>query len=197
MDIKPGYMLGAKPRQQAIGHVMGIFAGALVAVPIFYLVFLKVSPAALIDGSYVKSGPVDLTSPEYPMPSAVVWEAVAKLLTQGIDNLEISARWAALVGGILGLVFELLRIATKGKFWLSGVAVGLAAVIPFSTCFAMFLGAFLFWLAQRKWKGTGGQMDKIFVQNQEPICAGVIAGGALMGIAVILVVTFLLPWLAS
>ena len=28
-DIKPGYMLGAKPRQQAIGHVIGIFAGAI------------------------------------------------------------------------------------------------------------------------------------------------------------------------
>jgi hypothetical protein len=26
-DIKPGYMLGAKPRQQAIGHVIGIFRG--------------------------------------------------------------------------------------------------------------------------------------------------------------------------
>ncbi len=28
MDIKPGYMLGGKPRHQAIGHVLGIFAGA-------------------------------------------------------------------------------------------------------------------------------------------------------------------------
>ncbi len=28
-DIKPGYMLGAKPRQQAIGHAIGIFSGAL------------------------------------------------------------------------------------------------------------------------------------------------------------------------
>ena len=46
MDIKPGYMLGAKPRQQAIGHVLGIFAGALVAVPVFYLVFLQERPAA-------------------------------------------------------------------------------------------------------------------------------------------------------
>jgi uncharacterized oligopeptide transporter (OPT) family protein len=33
MDIKPGYMLGAKPRQQAVGHVLGIFAGALVNRP--------------------------------------------------------------------------------------------------------------------------------------------------------------------
>src|SRR6202167_5369299 len=31
-DIKPGYMLGAKPRQQAIGHVIGIFSGALVCI---------------------------------------------------------------------------------------------------------------------------------------------------------------------
>ncbi len=30
MDIKPGYMLGAKPRQQAMGHVLGIIAGSLV-----------------------------------------------------------------------------------------------------------------------------------------------------------------------
>jgi uncharacterized oligopeptide transporter (OPT) family protein len=47
-DIKPGYMLGAKPRQQAVGHVLGIFAGAVLSIPIFYLVFLKVPPADLL-----------------------------------------------------------------------------------------------------------------------------------------------------
>ena len=31
MDIKPGYMLGGKPRHQAIGHVLGILAGALAS----------------------------------------------------------------------------------------------------------------------------------------------------------------------
>ena len=40
MDIKPGYMLGAKPRQQAIGHVIGIIAGALAATPLFFLLFV-------------------------------------------------------------------------------------------------------------------------------------------------------------
>src|SRR5690606_802427 len=34
MDIKPGYMLGAKPRQQAIGHCIGIIAGALASTPL-------------------------------------------------------------------------------------------------------------------------------------------------------------------
>src|SRR4030095_39459 len=40
MDIKPGYMLGAKPRQQAIGHCIGIIAGALFSTHLFYVLFL-------------------------------------------------------------------------------------------------------------------------------------------------------------
>ncbi|MCH8857572.1 MAG: OPT/YSL family transporter, partial [Proteobacteria bacterium] len=40
-DIKPGYMLGGKPRHQAIGHVIGNLAGVLVCSPLFMLLFLK------------------------------------------------------------------------------------------------------------------------------------------------------------
>ncbi|MBI4623924.1 MAG: OPT/YSL family transporter, partial [Verrucomicrobia bacterium] len=99
MDIKPGYMLGAKPRQQAIGHVFGIFAGAVVAVPVFYLVFLK-------------GGPSELVKDQYPMPAVTIWKAVAEVLTKGISNLATSSAWSALVGGLLGLALEGIRLAT-------------------------------------------------------------------------------------
>lgn len=121
MDIKPGYMLSAKPRQQAIGHVLRIFAGALVAVPIFHLIFLGNDPQGII-------------SDAYPMPSATVWKAVAELLSTGFEGLKTSARWAVVVGAALDLVCEVLRVATKGRFWISGVGVGLATVIEFKTC---------------------------------------------------------------
>ncbi len=179
MDIKPGYMLGAKPRQQAVGHVLGILAGALVSVPVFYFVFLKGNPAGLI-------------SEQYPMPAATIWKSVAELLTEGISNLKVSAQWAALAGACLGIVMEAARFMTRGRFWLSGVGVGLAFVIPFNTCFAMFLGAFLFWLAGLQWRDAATLRHRIFVKNLEPVCAGVIAGGALMGITVMLVENFLL-----
>ncbi|MCU0771097.1 MAG: OPT/YSL family transporter [Verrucomicrobia bacterium] len=179
MDIKPGYMLGAKPRQQAIGHVLGILAGAVVSVPVFYLVFLKGNPQGLI-------------SDQYPMPAATVWEAVARLLTQGVSELPVSARWAALVGALVGIGLEVLRLATRGRSWFSGVGIGLAFVIPFNTCFAMFLGSFLFWLAARRWRDETGLGHRVFVANLEPVCAGVIAGGALMGITVTLIETFAL-----
>jgi uncharacterized oligopeptide transporter (OPT) family protein len=180
MDIKPGYMLGAKPRQQAIGHVLGILAGAAVAVPLFYLVFLRNDPSQLV-------------TDRYPMPAAITWKAVAEILTQGLSSLPMSARWAALIGAILGVALESVRVATKGRFWLSGVGIGLATVISFNTCFAMFLGAFFFWVAERVFRDKTSAGHRLIVQNQEPISAGVIAGGAIMGILVILVENFVLP----
>jgi uncharacterized oligopeptide transporter (OPT) family protein len=179
MNIKPGYMLGAKPRLQAIGHVLGILAGAVVAAPVFYFVFLQ-------------HGPAQLVSDQYPMPAATIWRAVAELLMEGLGNLPVSARWAVVVGAVLGLVLEGVRQATKGRSWLSGVGIGLATVIPFNTCLAMFLGAAFFWVAERIWSNKESTGNRIIVQNQEPICAGVIAGGALMGIAVILIENFAL-----
>lgn len=172
MDIKPGYMLGAKPRQQAIGHVLGILAGALVSVPVFYLAFMH--------------GGVNELFKQQPMPAASVWQAVAQLLTQGLSNLRESARWAALFGALLGIALEALRLATKGRFWLSGVGIGLASVIPFNTCLSMFLGALIFWIAGKVFRKPESAANKLIVQNQEPICGGIIAGGAIMGIVVIL-----------
>ena len=51
MDIKPGYMLGAKPRQQAIGHVIGIFAGSACS-------YAAVLPAVRPDGLRSRGGKV-------------------------------------------------------------------------------------------------------------------------------------------
>jgi hypothetical protein len=96
------------------------------------------------------------------------------------------------IGTVLGLALEGVRLATKGRFWLSGVGIGLATVIPFNTCFAMFLGSAFFWVAGRVWPNKGSAGNRIIVENQEPICPGVIAGGALMGTAVILIEDFAL-----
>lgn len=170
MDIKPGYMLGGKPRHQAVGHVLGIFAGAFACVPVFYFAFLKGNPDGLI-------------SEEFPMPAATVWKAVAEILTRGLSELPPSAVYAAAIGGLVGILFETLKIVTKGRFPLSAVGMGLAFVITFQTCFAMFLGSFFFWFAARVSKRPESWTNRVFVQNLEPVCAGVIAGGALMGIA--------------
>ncbi len=173
MDIKPGYMLGAKPRQQAIGHVLGIIAGSLVAVPVFYALF---------------GGKVALFGTErFPMPAAMIWRAVSEVLMKGFSFLHVSARIAVGVGAVLGIVIEVLNKRFHGRFPLSAMGLGLAFVLRFTDCLAMAVGAWLFWAMKRKYAhGENGMGRKIFCDNQETLCAGVIAGGSLIGIVLIL-----------
>lgn len=172
MDIKPSYMLGGKPRHQAVGHVLGIFAGGLVAVPVFYSLF---------------HGDISLFSTEkLPLPGATIWKAVAEVLANGLSTLHPSARIAVIIGGVLGIVMEYFDKKSKGKFPLSPVGLGLAFVLPFTNSLSMAIGALIFWLAKKNFKNKAGTKYKIFIENQETLCAGVIAGGSIIGIVLIL-----------
>jgi hypothetical protein len=52
----------------------------------------------------------------------------------------------------------------------------------------MALGSILFWALGRIYgQRKGSAARKLWVENQETLCAGAIAGGALIGILVILV----------
>ena len=174
-DIKPGYMLGAKPRQQAIGHVIGILAGSIATVPLFFLLFLP--PGA--DG--VRST-TTIVSEQFAMPAAMQWKGVADLITNGLSQLPTSAVISMIVAAILALVFELARIRSKGAFPLSAVSIGLGVVLPPESCLAMWVGAMIFWWMARKKPAPGSRAHAIWVDGYESICAGLISGAALVGI---------------
>ena len=172
MDIKPAYMLGGKPRHQAVGHVLGVFAGALVAVPVFYAIFHN-------DISL-------FTSDKLPMPGASVWRAVAEVLTKGLSTLHSSAKVAVVVGALLGIFCEVANNKTRGRFPLSGVGLGLAFVLKFTDSWSMALGALFFWVCRKIYKDEKSFGYRAFVDNQETFCAGVIAGGSIIGIILII-----------
>jgi len=174
-DIKPGYMLGAKPRQQAIGHVIGIFAGAIAVVPLVYLLFLK--PGA--DGLRTTAS---IVSDEFPMPAAVQWKGVADLIANGLSSLPVSAVVSMAAAAVAALVFELLRMRTKGRFPLSAVSMGLGVLLPPEYCFTMWVGAMVFWWMGRRHPTPGTKGHDYWVEGCEPICAGLISGAALIGI---------------
>ena len=96
-----------------------------------------------------------------------------------------------LIGAVLGIILEGVRVAAKGKFPISPVGIGLAFVIPFQICLAMFFGSFVFWVFGLVWPKREQRMNEVLVQNQESICAGMIAGAALVGVAVMAVQVFL------
>jgi uncharacterized oligopeptide transporter (OPT) family protein len=197
MDIKPGYMLGAKPRQQAWGHCIGIVAGALASTPLFYLLFLnkwKPGGDVTIENTITEA---------WAVPGAIQWAAISKVIEgmgksgsmesivqTGPDHiaklwgvLPVSAAWAMLAGAIVALVFEVLRNATKGKFPLSAVGIGLGAVLPPESTVMMFTGACIFSFFENKYhKAVGSFGWKLWVDSKEAVCAGLIAGWALLGV---------------
>jgi len=178
-NIKPGYMLGGKPRLQAVGHVIGAFSGAIFSVAVFYPLFLRGNPSGLI-------------TEQYGYPAATVWKAVAEMLTRGLSELPTTAIWATVIGAVLGIGFEIVRAISKNKFPLSGVGLGLAFVISFRVCLAMFFGSFVFWVIGKIWPKPEQRMNEVYVQNQESICAGLIAGAALIGVGVMALEVFVL-----
>lgn len=174
-DIKPGYMLGAKPRQQAIGHVIGIFAGAIACIPLYYLLFL---PA---DSNGLRSTATILTE-QFAFPAAVQWKGVADLIAKGVSSLQTSAIIAMVVAAIAALAIEVARIVTKGRFPLSAVSIGLGVVLPPEACLAMWLGAMMFWWMGKRNPVEGSSGYKFWVEGCEPIAAGLVSGAALVGI---------------
>jgi len=166
-DLKSGYLLGANPRQQFIAQVFGIFAGALVIVPAFYLIVP--TPGAL-------------GGEEFPAPAAQVWKGVAELLAHGLSSLDITERWSLVIGGLVGILIPTLErfLPVKGRsFRPSAMGLGLAFVIPFWNTLSMFAGAVAAWVFVRRSRELA---DRYTI----PVASGLIAGESLMGVAIAL-----------
>ncbi len=179
-DIKPGYMLGAKPRQQAVGHVIGLFAGALTGVGLFFLLFLPP------DASGVRSVST-IVSEQFAMPAALQWKGVADLIARGIKSLPSTALWSMGIAAVIAAFIEIVTIVRRRPFPISTVSVGLGVILPPESSFAMWVGALLFWWMKRKHTVPGSPGHRRWVEGMEPICAGLISGAALVGIAAAIV----------
>jgi putative OPT family oligopeptide transporter len=162
--LKTGYLLGANPRKQFLAQFLGIFAGAAIIVPAFFLLVPT---------------PDILGSDKFPAPSAQVWRGVAELLSQGLSVLSLTKRWCLAIGGFTGIILACLDKFVPAKYRMyypSAMGIGLAFVIPFFNTLSMFVGALAVWIITKtneKWA------DDYVI----PIASGAIAGESLTGVA--------------
>ncbi len=171
-DLKSGYLLGARPRQQVIGQFFGVIAGSLVIVPVFNLLV----PTADVLGSK-----------DFPAPSAQVWANVSKMLVQGLDALHPTARWAALIGVVVGVTLAVLEVKlpkSAKKYLPSPSGLGIAMVLPAWNSIMMFVGAAGAELIRRR---KGDEAGERIVM---PTASGFVAGESLMGVAIKMLIAF-------
>ena len=173
MDIKPGYMLGAKPRQQAIGHVIGICAGALASTPLFFILF--VSDFKPGTGEKLQE---HMVTEQFSFPAALQWKGVSDLVTGVFGGgksgvlLTPSILWSMAIAAAVAVIFEVSRVVSRGRFPISPLAIGLGVVVPPASTLAMFCGALFFWAMHRVYEhrpSSGGW--KLWVDTRDPICA--------------------------
>ena len=161
-DLKTGWLLGANPRKQLIGQLVGVVAGALVVVPAFHLLV----PRADVLGTE-----------SLPAPAVLVWAAISRALAHGIGGLPSGVTWLVTLGAGTGATLALVeRVVPKAQraYVPSASAVGVAMVLPASMTATMCLGALLAQLVRSRSAAASPQLV--------PAAAGAIAGESLMGI---------------
>lgn len=160
-DLKTGYLLGASPRKQFVAQLCGICAGIVLIVPVY----------TLFTNAY------ELGGKELPAPAAMAWKAMAELLAKGFDALPPKAPIALAVAAAVGVVLPLLRRSDRLKPYIpSGMAVGIAFIIPAFYSLVMFYGLIVWLIWRHLSPRTAGEYTFA-------VASGLIAGEGLMGIA--------------
>ena len=164
-DLKSGYLLGAHPRKQFIAQFSGIFIGTVVSVLAFTLIVDK---------------PEVIGSDQFPAPSAQTWAAVAQALSKGFEALAPAKIWSIVIGGAVGIVFAVLPVIfpKQEKYLPSASGFGLAWIFQWYYGVLFFMGAVIAWWCAKKSPAKAEEFTF-------PIASGVMAGGALMGVAII------------
>jgi uncharacterized oligopeptide transporter (OPT) family protein len=157
-DLKSGYLLGANPRRQFIAQFVGLFFGVLALVPAWYLLIPNVEALE-----------------KFPLPATQIWVAVARVLTNGLESLPVTARDAIAIGALVGVLLPLLeRLLPRARPYLPSVTgLGLGWIVFFSNALAFAIGAIIVWAWRRM---SERNADRYTI----PIASGLIAGESLI-----------------
>jgi putative OPT family oligopeptide transporter len=171
-DLKVGHILGGTPWKMQVGDIIGVvFAGLVLFFPLY---LLHTSDLAAFPDNGGFGGP-RLSAPQAGLMAA---------LSQGIVGGEMA--WPLVIVGIaMGLSLVLVKVRSPMLF-----AVGM--YLPLETTFAIFVGGLLRGLVDKQAEKRGmNAAQKARIENAGVLTAsGLIAGEALMGLAVAGVVAY-------
>lgn len=175
-DLKVGQMVGATPYKQQLMQMMGVLIAALIVPPILDLLFKAYGIADVL--------PRENMNPQEALaaPQAQLMASIAKgVFQRNIPWMMIS------IGGVLAVITIGLDALSRKKGYgsIPVIALGLGIYLPISASTPLILGGLvsgLGVLAYRKKNKTSENLknteQKVFI-----MASGLIAGGALVGIA--------------
>lgn len=165
-DLKTGHLLGAAPKAQFWGQVIGATVGAVVSA----LIYRLYTAVYTIPGNL------------FQVPTAYVWIFTARLVTgQGLPYM---AREWAIAFAVLFAGTTMVRIGATGKVWQAYVPGGIAVAVGMynvpSFTLARTVGGVVAWWWRRR---TGGKGDTKLI---------VLASGFILGEGFLSIVNLLM-----
>jgi len=164
-DLKTGYLLGATPRRQVIGQLVGVVVGVLAAVPVFFL---------LTDAH-------GLGTEKLPAVAAVVWSSFAKMLSKGFGSLPPQATLGVAAGIAAGVSLAFLEKSRARRWVPSPVGFGIGMIFPGFQGLTMMAGGLCRAIVERisaRWSENYAYLT----------AAGLIAGEGLIGIGIAILI---------
>ncbi|MBQ6526209.1 MAG: oligopeptide transporter, OPT family [Clostridia bacterium] len=151
-DLKTGFLVGATPRKQQVGEIIGVIASA---ISIGYVL-------DLLNRAWGFGGT------EIPAPQGMMM----KMIVEGIMNAQLP--WSLIfIGVFVAIVIEILGVPVMP------VAVGM--YLPFSLSAGIMCGGVIRWFVEKRTK-KDEKFNKEAVERGTLYTSGLIAGEGLMGI---------------
>ncbi len=151
-DLKTGFLVGATPKKQQVGEIIGVIASA---ISIGYVL-------DLLNRAWGFGGT------EIPAPQGMMM----KMIVEGIMNAQLP--WGLIfIGVFVAIVIEILGVPVMP------VAVGM--YLPFSLSAGIMCGGVIRWFVEKRTK-KNEKFNKEAVERGTLYTSGLIAGEGLMGI---------------
>ena len=166
-DLKTGYLIGATPKYQQMALFIGVVVSSLV-VGATVKILDSPTPDLLAQGITHAIG-----SDKFPAPQGTLMATLIKgLLSFNLD-------WQfVLVGAFIAFVFELVGV--------SALAFAVGLYLPLSTTLPIFAGGLVKYIVDYNAKRRGTVEEDADLGKGNLFATGLVAGGALAGVAVAL-----------
>ncbi len=160
-DLRTGYLIRANAKQQIAVQFLGV-----IPVSFFSVYFLQIlaSQFGFGEGKY------------FPAPGAVVWSTMAEAFSLGAKAIDPSVWMAAGLASLIGIALTFFENWKYTAAWTpSAFAIGIALLLPFEMCPAIFIGSGLRYLATAFFKSPKVE-EEAFQAGSAIFAASALAG---------------------